>query len=66
MFSKLEVFVWKRLCIERTGFRSFACPILVYSRETLHESRKVFVDTVPMPGTVTLVQKAQLWLSVYQ
>ena len=28
----------------------------------------MFVDTVPMPGliTMTLVQWAQLWLSVYQ
>ena len=31
-------------------------------------SSKIFVDTVPMPGliTMTLVQWAQLWLSVYQ
>ena len=64
--SQLEVFVWKRICIE-TGLLSFACPILAYSGERLHESSKIFVDTVPMPGlTVTVVQWAQLWLSVYQ
>ena len=66
--SQLEVFVWKRLCIETTYFLSFACPIFAYSGETLQESSKIFVDTVPMPGLIamTLVQWAQLWLSVYQ
>ena len=66
--SQLEAFVWKRLCIETICFLSFACPIFAYSGETLEESSKIFVDTVPMPGliTMTLVQWAQLWLSVYQ
>ena len=50
------------------GLLSFACPIFAYSGETLQESSKIFVDTVPMPGLIamTLVQWAQLWLSVYQ
>ena len=66
--SQPEVFVWKRLCIERTCFLSFACPIFAYSGETLEQSSKILVDTIPMPDliTMTLVQLAQLWLSVYQ
>ena len=56
--SQPEVFVWKRLCIERTCFLSFACPIFAYSGETLEQSSKILVDTIPMPDliTMTLVQ----------
>ena len=31
--SQLEVFVWKRLCMETSCFLSFACPIFAYSGE---------------------------------